>query len=110
MCDCQARCPHRAPRSRPNKIWVKVVLRRAALKLLVPRFAAATRGIGTEKKEKEEEEEEDDDGGREEGSSFWPFKTGLHEMTKLGESMLKVGQTLKFKRVHQSIGTLLYKC
>lgn len=106
VCDFQAQCPHRAPPSWANEIWVKVVLRCAAVKLLTTHFAAATRGNGTEK----EEEKEEEDGWCEEGSSFWPFKTGLCKMTKLRELMLKVGQTLTSKWVQQSIGTLLYKC
>lgn len=110
VCDFQAWHPHRARQSWPNEIWVKVVLHCAAVNLLAHQFNAATRGIGTEKEEEEEEEEDDDDGWCDEGNSFWPFKTGLCEMTKLGESMLKLGQTLIFKQVHQIIGILLYKC
>lgn len=86
VCECvqifKLKNPHGAPRFWPNEIWVKVILRHVAVKLLAPQFTAASHGIGIEK-EAEKEEEEDDDWCAE-GSSFWPFKTGLCEMTKLG--------------------------
>lgn len=104
VCDVQARRPHRAPRSWPNEIWVKVVLHSVAVKSLVPQFTAVTtHGIGIEKEEREEE----DHGWCEEGNSFWPFKCGLCGMTILGESGSDTGI---HNGVHQCIGTLLYKC